>query len=60
MLPKSEEMVDTLLGSSEREVQENLSMFIDLLIIIEEGRELDDPENNPDSVELYKKLFVDD
>lgn len=53
-------MVDTLLGSSEREVQENLSMFIDLLIIVEEGRELDDPENNPDSVELYKKLFVDD
>jgi len=60
VLPANSEMADLLLGTSEAEAHKNLSMLIDLLIIVEEGRALDDPENNPDSVELYMKLFGDD
>jgi len=53
-------MSSLLLGTSEEEAHRNLSMLIDLLIIVEEGRSLDDPENNPESVALYMKLFEDD
>lgn len=60
LLPATSEMADMLLGTSELEAHKNLSMLIDLLIIVEEGRSLNDPENNPDSVDLYKKLFGDD
>lgn len=60
VLPATSEMANLLLGASEEEAHKNLSMLIDLLIIIEEDRALDDPENNPDSVELYLKLFGDD
>jgi len=53
-------MSQSLLGASEVEVARNLDMFIDLLLIVAEDRELDDPDNNPDSVVLYQKLFADD
>jgi len=60
VLPATSEMSSLLLGTSEEEAHRNLSMLIDLLIIVEEGRSLDDPENNPESVALYMKLFEDD
>ena len=59
MLPKSNELSAQLLGTSEMEVQQNFDMFVDMLVIIAEDRDLDDPENNPHSVELYNKLFGD-
>lgn len=59
MLPKSDEISQALLGSSEQEAEENLSTFIDLLIMVEEDSDLNDPELNPDAVNLYRKLFGD-
>lgn len=59
MLPKSNELTDQLLGTSEMEVQRNFDMFVDMLVIIAEDRDLDDPDNNPDSIDLYQKLFGD-
>jgi len=59
MLPKSSELTDQLLGTSEMEVQRNFDMFVDMLVIVAEDRDLNDPENNPDSVDLYQKLFGD-
>ena len=59
MLPKSNELSESLLGGTELEAQRTLGMIIDLLIMVEEDRDLDDPDNNPDSVALYQELFGD-